>query len=93
MGINRRDFFTGHWLSEALTKSTLGITEQETIPTKEENNYFSSIETCYAFLSEVPMEDLLNEARKRGLPSDGLSKFELAKSLFSDGQYQAQQKC
>ena len=92
MDINRRDFFAGTWLREALTTPTLEAEVTKEAPPAFADDYFSSIETCYAFLSEVPLEDLQQEAVQRGAPYEGLSKFELAKSLFSGGQYRELQK-
>lgn len=74
MVLSRRDFFTGVWYHRKASKK-----ENQEDPV----DYFSSIETCYAFLAEVPLEDLQQEALQRNMPFDGLSKFELAKRLFS----------
>ena len=64
--INRRAFFSGAWLRDALTIPTDAV-ETEELKTNFTEDYFSSLETCYAFLSEVPMEDLQNEALVRGV--------------------------
>ena len=87
MVINRRDFFFGTWLQGALSCPNREENKAAENQPESSDNYFSSLETCYAFLSEVPLEDLHNEAIKRGVPYEGLSKFELAKSLFSAGEY------
>lgn len=81
MEINRREFFSGRWLRTAIGN------QQEKNGGCED--YFASLETCYSFLSEVPLEDLQNEATKRGLAYDGLSKMELARLLFANGEYRS----
>ncbi len=45
--------------------------------------YFASFSSCYALLSEIPMEELLATARAVGVATEGRSKLELAKILFS----------
>lgn len=92
MDISRRSFFSGTWLKESLSLFETNSDDKKEIEPCPEDNYFQSIETCYAFLSEVPLEDLQNEALKRGIAFEGLSKFELAKILFSNGQYRGQMK-
>ena len=87
--INRRAFFTGQWLKTALTSPAELAVERDDVQVNEPADYFASLETCYAFLSEVPLEDLRNEAVKRGLGFEGLSKIELARLLFSAGQYRS----
>lgn len=72
--MDRRNFLSGRWVN---------------FSEKSRDEYFSSIDSCYAFLAEVPLEDLQNEAAKRGIPFEGYTKFELAKVLFSDGQYRS----
>ena len=89
MEINRRAFFTGQWLKTALTSPAELAVERDDVQVNEPADYFSSLETCYAFLSEVPLEDLQNEAVKRGLGFEGLSKIELARLLFSAGLYRS----
>ena len=81
MEFNRREFFSGRWLRAAI------VNQQEKKSDCED--YFASLETCYAFLSEVPLEDLQNAATKRGLVYDGLSKMELARLLFANGEYRS----
>jgi len=87
--INRRAFFTGQWLKAALATPNELAAERDDVQVNEPADYFASLETCYAFLSEVPLEDLRNEAVKRGLGFEGLSKIELARLLFSAGQYRS----
>jgi hypothetical protein len=81
MEINRREFFSGRWLRTEL------VNQQE--KNSGCQDYFASLETCYAFLSEVPLEDLQNEANKRSLAYDGLGKMELARLLFANGEYRS----
>ena len=88
MDINRRAFFSGTWLRDVLTIPASAAETEELKPDCTDG-YFSSLETCYAFLSEVPMEDLQNEAIAREVAFEGLSKFELARLLFSAGQYRS----
>jgi len=87
--INRRDFFSGRWLKAALTTPAADVAEFDDMKANEPEDYFASLETCYAFLAEVPLEDLRNEAVKRGVAFEGLSKIELARLLFSAGQYRS----
>jgi hypothetical protein len=87
--INRRAFFSGQWLKAALKTPVAVVGERDDAIANEPAEYFSSLETCYAFLSEVPLEDLQNEAVKRGLGFERLSKIELARLLFSAGQYRS----
>jgi len=87
--INRRGFFSGRWLKTALTTPVTVVGEHDDSTANEPAGYFSSLETCYAFLSEVPLEDLQNEAVKRGLSFERLSKIELARLLFAAGQYRS----
>ncbi|OGP52527.1 MAG: hypothetical protein A3K30_00755 [Deltaproteobacteria bacterium RBG_13_51_10] len=49
----------------------------------ETEDYFESFETCYPLLSEAgPL--LMEEARKLGLQTEGKSKLEIAKEIFSN---------
>jgi hypothetical protein len=44
--------------------------------------YFSSPLTSYPLLQEMPMDMLLMEAQKRGVPTEGRSKNDVAADIF-----------
>jgi hypothetical protein len=44
--------------------------------------YFASPLTSYPLLQEMPMDMLLGEARKRGVPTEGRSKNDIAADIF-----------
>jgi hypothetical protein len=53
---------------------------KEDLPERED--YFESFETCYPLLSEAgPL--LMEEARRLGLQTEGKSRIEIAKEIFS----------
>lgn len=45
-------------------------------------DYFASYETCYAFLAEVSLEELQQDALRMGIDFAGKSKVELARLIF-----------
>ena len=49
-------------------------------------SYFSSFESCYAFLAEVSLEELQQDACKMGLDTTGKNKHEIAKMIFQCNQ-------
>jgi hypothetical protein len=49
-------------------------------------SYFSSFESCYAFLAEVSLEELQQDAYKLGLDPTGKDKYEIAKMLYTYNQ-------
>ncbi len=48
----------------------------------EDLSYFSSYESCYAFLAEASLEELQEDARQLGLDPAGKDKYEIAKMIF-----------
>ena len=51
-----------------------------------DHSYFSSFGSCYAFLAEVSLEELQQDALKMGLDPTGKDKYELAKMIFHCNQ-------
>ena len=49
-------------------------------------SYFASFESCYAFLAEVSLEELQQDAWKMGLDTTGKDKYEIAKMIFQCNQ-------
>jgi len=45
-------------------------------------DFFSSYESCYALLAEIPQDELLETARGAGIDPEGKSRMELVKELF-----------
>ncbi len=45
-------------------------------------NFFDSYERCYALFAEMPLEDIINAAKERGIATEGRSKLEIARELF-----------
>lgn len=53
-------------------------------PKRGEEDFFSSYESCYALLAEIPPDELLDTARGAGIDPEGKSRMELVKLLFSE---------
>lgn len=85
MASSRREFITQDLLGVILEVKELlsfDFTEDEQ-KGAEKKDYFTSFESCYAFLAEVPLEDLQNAALEKGIAIEGKTKFQLAKELYS----------
>jgi hypothetical protein len=72
--VSRRDFFRGAWLQEPASPGEAA---------KEDDPYFASFSNCYALLSEIPTEELLETAKAAGIATENKSKLDLVKELFS----------
>lgn len=72
--VSRRDFFRGTWLKDFTSREGDG---------NKVDPYFASFSSCYALLSEIPLEELLETARMRGIDTGNKSKLELVKELYS----------
>ena len=68
----------------SLTKELKEWQEDEALPASpaSANDYFASYETCYAFLAEVSLEELQQDALRLGIEFAGKSKYELARLIF-----------
>jgi hypothetical protein len=53
------------------------------------NSYFDSFESCYAFLAEVSLEELQQDACNLGLDPTGLDKYQIAKLIYQGAQQQS----
>jgi hypothetical protein len=79
----RRDFLTRGMFAE-----TMRYLNEMLAPYKKEDHleekegYFESFEKCYPLLSEAG-ELLMEEAAKQGIQTEGKSKLEIARELFS----------
>lgn len=51
---------------------------------EDNENYFSSVFSCYPLLSEAPYDQLVDAAIQLGLNPENKSKFELAREIFTE---------
>jgi hypothetical protein len=65
--------------------------ETSPAPPATATDYFASYETCYAFLAEVSLEELQQDALRLGIDFAGKSKVELARLIFDHGAATAPQ--
>jgi hypothetical protein len=79
---SRRDFLTRDIFAETMRylNELLGPYKKE--DHSKEEDYFESFEKCYPLLSEAG-ELLMEEAIKQGIPTEGKTKLEIAKEIFS----------
>jgi len=49
-------------------------------------DFFDSYEKCYALFAEMPLEDIVNAAKEKGIETEGRSKLEIARELFRSGR-------
>jgi len=87
---NRRSFLTkgvANLLIEGCRSLAEGL-DINNAPDDEAANlsYFSSFESCYAFLAEASLEELQEDARQLGLDPTGKDKYQIAKSIFRINQ-------
>jgi hypothetical protein len=74
---SRRDFLKCQWLNTSTDKR-----DAKTEASRDIQDYFSSFDNCYALMSEVPLEEVLETAKARGIDIRDKSKMELVKELF-----------
>lgn len=79
---SRREFLTKD-LFQVISEIKSIWSEEENEKRADQAKYFSSFASCYAFLAEVPLEDLQNKARGLGLEVEGKAKYQLAKEIFT----------
>jgi len=77
---NLKSLFTDAFQSFSKDIAQPPISAPSTIP--ENHSFFSSFDSCYAFLAEVSLEELQQDAYKLGLDPTGKDKYEIAKMLF-----------
>jgi hypothetical protein len=80
--ISRREFFEKGKISALLREIHTACAPQKDNREKELRRYFQSPLHSYPLLQEMPLEMLFDEARVRGIPTDGRSKNEIARDLF-----------
>jgi hypothetical protein len=84
MDKSRRNF-----LARDLWRGTIGLLKQEFSSNagkeelSEKEDYFESFERCYPLLAEAG-ELLFEEARRQGIQTEGKTKLEIAKEIFSE---------
>lgn len=88
MNRSRREFLTFNFKS-LFVDTFLSISEELTQPLAADpldsataNSYFDSYESCYAFMAEVSLEELQQDAAKLGLDCTGLAKHQIAKLIY-----------
>lgn len=80
---SKRDFLTRGMFAETmryLNEMLAPYKKEDHLEEKED--YFESFEKCYPLLSEAG-ELLMEEAAKQGIQTEGKSKLEIARELFS----------
>jgi len=78
----RRDFFKDlilEMVNDFLDEMSAGSRESS----REAHNYFDSFESCYPLISEAG-DMLSEEAEKKGITTEGKSKHDIARELFSE---------
>lgn len=96
MDQNRRTFLTkgvANLLIEGCRSLAEGL-DIKNDPDDEAANlsYFSSFESCYAFLAEASLEELQEDVRQLGLDPTGKDKYQIAKLIFHVNQAKPQAK-
>jgi hypothetical protein len=86
MGIDgsRRDFLKRDLFLQAMKcLNEMLASNRKGEPLEPKEDYFDSFEKCYPLLSEAgPL--LMEEATKLGIQTEGKSKWEIAKEIFSN---------
>lgn len=81
--MTRREFLSFknilHPFQNTTSTQSLELRKKESM-----QHYFQSPLYSYPLLQEMPWEMLLEEAIKKGIPTDGRSKNDIARDLFSD---------
>jgi hypothetical protein len=80
--ISRREFFDKRSLRTLLREIHTACAPKKDDREKELRRYFQSPLHSYPLLQEMPLEMLLDEAKARGIPTDGRGKNEIARDLF-----------
>ena len=82
MSMSRRKLISGEWLARARSVSPQQDLSQEYASVTDQ--YFDSFESCYPLLASAgPL--LIDEARARGLDTEGRSQESIARELFARG--------
>jgi hypothetical protein len=80
--ISRREFFEKGNFRALLREIHTACAPKKDDREKELRRYFQSPLHSYPLLQEMPLEMLLDEAKARGIPTDGRGKNEIARDLF-----------
>lgn len=81
--ITRREFLSAKSLL-GIFDVFKGIQSEEVRKRESLEQYFQSPLYSYPLLQEMPWELLLEEANKQGIPTEGRSKNDIARDVFSN---------
>jgi len=91
MNQSRRDFLTFKSFNvkdvlvdtvRALSAEVSDRSDSTAPDLSDDSSYFSSFESCYAFLAEVSLEELQQDALQLGMDPAGKDKYQIAKLIF-----------